>query len=333
MSDAIHHPVDGAASGFPRTSVVAEKPTEQRQPGADRIERGAEADSPMQLTRRAWIEILRRVWAKTNKHNIGFLAAGVAFYGFLSLAPGLGLVVMLYGLVADPQTIFNHMVDIIRLVPAEAAMLINNELSSLIETAASTHGLATIPAVAIALYGASGAAGGIVTSLNIIYEQDERRNIFRRTAVFVSIAAATVFIVLLGLLCASALALLKTVAVGKLAALAARLATWLIAGGIASVTLAIIYRYGPCRADTKWRWLSLGSIAATVLWLLSSLLFGWYVSMAHYDTTYGSLGTVVALIMWMYVSAYAMLLGAFLDAEAERQAARDSTTGAGFEAD
>jgi membrane protein len=75
-------------------------------------------------------------------------------------------------------------------------------------------------------------------------------------------------------------------------------------------------------------WLSLGSIVATALWLLSSLLFGGYVSMAHYDTTYGSLGTVVALIMWMYVSAYAMLLGAFLDAEAERQTARDSTTGA-----
>jgi membrane protein len=107
----------------------------------------------------------------------------------------------------------------------------------------------------------------------------------------------------------------------------ARVATWLIAGALASLILALIYRFGPCRAPAKWRWLSLGSIVATALWLVSSLLFGWYVQKAHYDTTYGSLGAVVALVMWMYVSAYAMLLGAFVDAEAERQTARDSTTG------
>jgi membrane protein len=136
-------------------------------------------------------------------------------------------------------------------------MLINDQLSNLIKTAASTHGLAVIPAVAIALYGASGAAGGIVTSLNIIYEQDEKRNLFKLTAISISIAAATVFIILLGLLCASALALLKTLELGNPVVIAARLATWLVAGGLASVILTLVYRYGPCRADAKWagcRW-------------------------------------------------------------------------------
>jgi membrane protein len=322
VSDALHHPVDDAAP-------VTERPAEQAAEPADAVARGAQADNPAEFSRRAWLEILRRVWAKTGKHNIGFLAAGVAFYGFLSLAPGLGLVVMIYGLIADPQTIFDHMVGIVRLVPAEAAMLINDQLSNLITTAASTHGLATIPAVLIALYGASGAANGIVTSLNIIYEQDEKRNLFKLMAISIAIAAATVFVVILGLLSVSALALIKTITadLGTPMVIALRLVTWLVTGGLASLTLAMIYRFGPCRADAKWRWLSLGSLVATVLWLVISLLFGWYVSVAHYNTTYGSLGTVVALIMWMYLSAYAMLLGAFLDAEAERQTARDSTTG------
>lgn len=293
------------------------------------IERGAEANSPADYTRRAWWEILGRVWTNSGRHNVGFLAAGVAFYSFLSLAPGLGLVVMLYGLIADPQSIFDRMVDIIQFVPAEAAMLINDQLSNLIKTAATTHGLAAIPAVAIALYGASGAARGIISSLNIIYEQEERRGIIMLTGLSLAIAAAGVFIAFLGLLSASVLAFLQSSlpGLGDIGVALARVATWLIASGLASLAIALIYRFGPCRAPAKWRWLSFGSVVATGLWLLGSVLFGWYVSVAHYDTTYGSLGTVVALIMWLYVSAYAVLLGAFLDAEAERQTARDSTTG------
>lgn len=296
---------------------------------ADAHERGACADSPTEFTRRAWWEILKRVWIKTGQHNIGFLAAGIAFYGFLALVPALALVVMLYGLIADPMTIFDNMVDVIQLVPAQAAMLINDQLSNLIKTAAATHGFALIPAVGIALYGVSGAASGIVASLNAIYEQDEKRSFVRLTALSLAIATAVVFIAWLGLLAAAATALLHDVLTqyGTFAITALRLLSWLTVSLLATFTITLIYRYGPCRAQAKWRWLSLGSIAATLLWLLGSLAFGWYVSVARYDTTYGSLGAVVALIMWLYISAYALLLGAFVDAEAERQTAIDSTTG------
>jgi membrane protein len=296
---------------------------------ADPVERGAKASSPTEFTRRAWWEILKRIWTSSGRHNIGFLAAGVAFFGFLSLAPALGLVVMLYGLIADPQTIFDNMVDIIRLVPAKAALLINDQLSNLIKTAAATQGFAAIPAVAIALYGASGAASGIVSSLNIIYEQTENRSFLRLTFTSLAIAAAGVFIACLGLLAASVTAFLQDVLTGfgDVAIVLLRLLAWLVAAALATLTITLVYRFGPCRAPAKLRWLSLGSVTATLLWLAGSFAFGAYVSMANYETTYGSLGAVVALIMWMYVSAYALLLGAFLDAEAERQTAQDSTTG------
>jgi membrane protein len=301
-------------------------PAETAQPAA----LGAAANSPADFGWRAWKAILRRVWTNSSRQNVGFLAAGVAFFGFLSLAPSLGLLVMLYGLIADPQTIFDHMLEIIRLAPPQAAMLINDQISNLIKTAATTRGLAIVPAGLIALYGASGAAKGVIWSLNVIYEEEEKRNFFKLTATALLIAGGAVFIALLGLLSASALALLQAAVAGwgKPVAMAARIATWIVAGSLASLTIAIVYRFGPSRANAKWRWLSSGSVLSTGLWLTGSLLFGWYVSVADYDTTYGSLGTVVALIMWMYVSAYALLFGAFFDAEAERQTARDTTTGA-----
>ena len=293
------------------------------------IERGATADSPTQFSLTAWREILVRVWTNSGRHSLGFLAGGVAFFGFLSFVPALGLMVMLYGLFADPSVIFTHMMEVVRVFPANAAELINDQLGNLIKTANATRGWALVPAVAIALYGASGAASGITSSLNIVYEQDERRSFVRLTLVSFAMVAATLVVGLLGLVAASAIGLIETV-VGELTDFATalvRVLTWLLTAAFASATFAAIYRYGPCRKHAKWRWLGLGSLLATVLWLLGSVLFGLYASLVGYDATYGSLGAVVALLMWFYISAYAVLLGAFVDAEAERQTSRDSTTG------
>jgi membrane protein len=264
-------------------------------------------------------DIVKSVWTSTNRHNIGFLAAGVAFFGFLSLAPGLALIVMVYGLVADPATIFANMIDIIRLVPAQAAQLINEQLANLIKTVAARHAAAIVPAVIVALYGASGATRGLVASLNMIHDTEETRSLIRLTATSIVIAAGAVFVACLGLLAAAATAMFKDVLIGPVSVAVVRIATWLIAGLLATAAIALIYRYGPARRPGTWRMLSLGSLIATLLWLLVSVGFGWYVSMARYDTTYGSLGTVVALIMWLYVSAYALLLGAFFEAEIERR--------------
>lgn len=296
---------------------------------SEAVERGALANSPTEFGWKAWRQVLRRVWTNSSRHNIGFLASGVAFYGFLSFIPALGLLVMVYGLVADPNTIMRQMSGIIRLVPAESAELINEQLANLIRTAAATSGLALIPAVALSLYGASGAASGMITSLNMVYEQEEKRNIVRLFGVAVALAVSTVFIGVLGLVSASALGLIQQLlgGLGPLADGVIRVLTWLLAGALASATIAGIYRYGPCRQRAKWRWLTLGSVVATVLWLLGSMLFGLYAGFAGYGATYGSMGAVIALLMWFFISAYAVMLGAFVDAEAERQTSQDSTIG------
>jgi len=115
---------------------------------------------------------------------------------------------------------------------------------------------------------------------------------------------------------------------GDAGVIAVQLATWVVAGALCCFAIAAMYRFAPDRADAKWRWLSVGSVAATVLWLLATLGFGFYASrFAGYNATYGSLAAVVVLLMWLYVSAYAILFGGLINAEAERQTAEDSTTG------
>lgn len=291
---------------------------------------GRDAVSPMQLPMAAWKAILGRVWTKTGTDNIGLMAAGVAFYTFLSIVPLFGALIMTYGLVADPATIAEHMKVIIDVVPTDAAKLIYDQLVSVTTTAASKKGLGLVLALAVSLYGATRASGAIMAALNVIYEQVERRSFVKTTLISFAIIIAAVFVGITGLLSASILGYLQTLigGIGPIAATLIKIATWLVAGTLASMAIAATYRYAPDRANARWRWLSFGSLLATVLWLAATLGFGFYAArFGDYNATYGSLGAVVVLLMWLFVSSYAILVGAAVNAEVERQTATDSTTG------
>jgi len=291
---------------------------------------GREASDPLELPRHAWREVLGRVWVKTGYDNISLMAAGVAFYAFLSLVPLLGALVMTYGLVADPSTIADHVRVIIRLVPRDAAKLIIDQLVNLVTTAAGKKGLALAVALAISLFGAARASGAVIMALNVVYEQRERRSYLRTTLIALVMIIGAVAVGVVGLLAAAGLSLLGKWAnrLGDFTTVAIGIATWMVAATLASVAIAAAYRYAPDRQDAKWRWISFGSALATLLWLLATLGFGVYAStIGQYNATYGSLGAVVALLMWLFVSAYAVLLGATINAEAERQVECDTTTG------
>ncbi len=291
---------------------------------------GRDASSPLALPRHAWREILGRVWTKTSNDNISLMAAGVAFYAFLSVVPLLGALVMSYGLLADPSTIAEHMQTVIRLVPKDAAKLILDQIVSLVTTASSKKGIGLIVALFVAIYGATRASGAIIMAMNVIYEQHERRSLVRTTLISFAMIIGAVAVGICGLLAGSALALLGKWAnrLGDATTITIGAATWAIAAGLACFAIAAAYRYAPDRHDAKWRWVSLGSVIATVLWLLATLGFGAYAkTIGNYNATYGSLGAVVVLLMWLFVSAYAVLLGASINAEMERQLKRDTTKG------
>jgi membrane protein len=291
---------------------------------------GADAASPVQLPARAWWVILKRVWVNIGRRNVGLMSAGVAFYAFLSFVPLLGALLMSYGLIADPATVADHMKMIIALVPADAARLIYEQLTNLTTAAADKKGLGLLVALAVSVYGATRASGALITALNVIYGEEDHRGLIRGTATSAVLIVGAILIGIVGVLSASMLGYAQDLirGIGPVAAGVIRVATWLAAGALCCTTMAAMYRFAPDRADARWSWLSVGSVLATLLWLAATLGFGFYAArFGDYDVTYGSLGAVVVLLMWLYVSAYATLLGAMVNAEAERQTARDTTTG------
>ena len=293
-------------------------------------DRGAEAKTPKDFNAATMWVIARRAWDKSGEHNLGLLASGVAFYAFLSLVPLIGALVMAYGLIADPSAVARHMSLIIDLGPAAAAALIYEQLTQLTQSAASRKGIGLVVAMTVSLYGASRASGAMITSLNIIYEETDRRTYFRATMLSAALTGGAILVAIAGLIAASMLSLAENwiVSIGPFAVAALQVLTWLLAATICISTIGGIYRFAPNRADASWQWLSFGAVFATLLWLAVTVGFGLYASrFGDYDAAYGSLGAVVVLMMWLYLSAYAVLLGALINAEAERQTARDTTTG------
>lgn len=291
---------------------------------------GADSYRPWQHPWAAWRSILLRVYTMMGYHNLSLMAAGVAFYAFLSFVPLLGAIVMTYGLIADPATVSQHMATIFELMPAEAAKLISDQLISVVTTASSKAGLGLGIALVLSIYGAMRASSAIIQALNVIYEEEEGRNFIVTTLLSAMLTTGAVVAAIVGLLSAAALGYLSflTDLLGPAGVLTMQVLTWIVAASIASSAFAFIYRYGPDRARARWQWLSIGSIAATVLWLIATVGFGVYAAnFANYNATYGALGAVVVLLMWLFVSSFAVLLGAELNAEIERQTAVDTTTG------
>lgn len=280
---------------------------------------------PMQAV--AWKAIVKRVWVNNGRHNLGLLSAGVAFYVFLSFVPLLAAVIMIYGLAADPATVARHMRTILDVVPADAARLIQEQLTQLTTSAQEKKGIGLLVALLVSIFGASRASGAMIGSLNIIYERQDGRSFLKNTFLASALAGAAVFVGIIGLAAASMLSFAKglVAGIGPAGATAVQALTWLVAASLCSFAIGGMYRFAPDRPDARWQWFSLGSCLATLLWLAATLGFGLYASrFANYDATYGSLGAVVVLLMWLFVSAYAVLIGGLINAEMERQAPCDT---------
>lgn len=294
-------------------------------------EKGRDADNPWCMPWAAWKAVAIRAWNESTDDDIGLVAAGVAFYGFLALAPLLAAIILCYGIFADIATVMRHINALAQLLPPDIARTIGDQLVELVKTSDGKKGLGVLFALAVALFGARNGAGGIISALNIAYEEKEKRSFVRVTLTALAITAAAVVGAIVAALAIAALGALEgqeRVASDAVLFLGSALTYVLLlfagAGGAAA-----LYRFGPSRHQARWIWLSPGSIFTALLWLGLSLGFGTYVThIGKFDATYGSLGAVVALLTWLYLSAYVLLFGAELNSELEHQTAQDTTTGA-----
>jgi len=293
-------------------------------------DRGHSAISPWQMPRRAWQDIVSRTWKRVWKDNVGLVSAGVAYYGFLAFVPLLGLIVLVYGVVADPQTVVSNVRSMTIVLPPDVASLISDQLIAAVKSTKETKGLGVIVALLVALYGGTNGAGSIVSALNIAYEEKEKRSLGRFYLLAALITLGAVVLAVVALVATTALAFLGSLVPGISPALlhAGRVGGYLLMVLVAAGVAATLYRFAPSREHAQWRWITPGSLFAAIAWLLLTLLFSFYVTtVTDYNTTYGSLGTVIVLLTWIYLSAYALVVGAELNSEIEHQTAKDSTTG------
>ena len=288
------------------------------------------ATSPWQMPPVAWKEVALRVWNESWVDNIGLVAAGVAFYGFLALVPLLGILVLAYGLFAAPDTVVQHILLMLRILPPEVVELIGRLLINAVKTSTETSGIGIVAALLVALYAGGNGAGAIMTALNIAYEEQERRSLARFYGIAFTITLAGVFLALAGVAALAAVQSLERLlpeASGSLLLLG-RIGLYALLALVAAGVAATLYRFGPSREEARWQWLTAGSIFTSVIWLGLSAAFSFYVTrITDYNATYGSIAAIVMLLTWLYLSAYIFLFGAALNAELEHQTFEDSTTG------
>jgi membrane protein len=282
----------------------------------------APAKSPSEFSGQDWCEVLKRTYRESSRDNVSIIAAGVAFYAFLAFVPLLGSLVLVYGIVAEPQSVVQHMQALTALMPADAARMIGEQLMSVTQTASSKKGLGLLIALLLSIYGAMRGANSIITALNIVYEVRETRSFLRATMVAATLTVGAVFALLLAMLGISLLGFVEKLLPFSSPAvhLILKIVFWMVAAAAVSLIVALVYRYAPNHEVPKWRWLTPGSIAATALWLAATLGFGLYVTnFGNYNATYGSLGAVVVFLTWLYLTAYILLMGGELNAELEKQ--------------
>lgn len=287
----------------------------------------SDAVAPRQIPASAWWSILRRVGRHFLASQLPLFAAGVAFFAVLSIAPVLVTALSVYGAVNTPEQALDQLSRVAEVLPPELEPIVADQLTSI--TAASTQVLTRrgLFGLALALWTATTAMLCLIDALTAAYHERETRGVLRRSLL------ALVFVLGSALLLGAVLAgagITSRALTGASQAMrtAAPVVLWLGLAVLMSVALAVLYRFAPDRRQAQWRWISWGSTAATVLWLLTSVaLFAYVQNLGTYESTYGSLAGVAISMLWLWISIVLVLFGAALNAEAERQTHRDSTVG------
>jgi membrane protein len=295
---------------------------------ATSAERGRQAERPSQIPKAGWRDILLRTKNEISDDHVSMIAAGVAFYGLLALFPAIAAIISLWGLLFDPQQIEQQIAAMSEFLPPEAAAIIEEQARQI---AASSGGLGVSAAIGIlfALYSASKGMKALIEGLNIIYDEEEKRGFIKLNLIALGLTLGLIVALLaaLGLIIVVPV-VLNFLGLGSVANALVSLLRWPILFVGALLVLAALYRLAPSRAAPRWRWVSWGAGVATVVWIIGSIAFSIYVqNFGSYNETYGSIGAVIILLMWFWLSAFVVLLGAELNSEMEHQIERDSTTG------
>jgi membrane protein len=292
-------------------------------------DRGRGAERPGEIPSRGWRDIALRTKDEIKEDNVPLLAAGVGFYGLLALFPALIALISIWGLVADPVTVEEQITSVSDALPEEAAQLVTEQMRSVSEGSGTGLGLGALVGIAAALWAASSGMKHLLSAIGAVYDEREGRGFVRtRGLALLLTVGAVLFVVAAAAVIAVVPALIEDAGLGAVGSFVGRYLPFLALAAGFMVGLAVLYRVGPDRDDAQVRWLTWGAGIATGVWIVVSLAFSFYASnFGSYNETYGSVGAVVMLMLWLAITAFAVLLGAEVNAEMEAQTARDTTVG------
>ncbi|MCV2489356.1 YihY/virulence factor BrkB family protein [Geodermatophilus sp. YIM 151500] len=287
----------------------------------------SDATAPGRMPAPAWAEVLRRTWQRIWADRLPQLCAAVAFFAVLSVAPVLVTALSVYGTVNDPEQALEQLSAVAGMLPDQLEPIVADQLVTI--TTASTQVLTWrgLAALVIALWTATMAAVDLIDALTVAYHERETRGLLHRAAL------ALAFVLGGALLLGGVIALAGAASDGLAGTsdavrTTAQVLVWPALAVLMAAVLAVLYRFAPDRRRARWRWISWGAATATVLWVLSSAgLFAYVQSLGTYEATYGSLAGVAISMFWLWLTVFLVVAGGVLNAESERQTARDSTVG------
>ncbi|MEL6806646.1 MAG: YihY/virulence factor BrkB family protein [Pseudomonadota bacterium] len=269
-----------------------------------------------------WWRVGRHVMRLMNEKNLGLIAAGVAFYAILAVFPGLAATIALWGLVGDPALALAQLEEFQAVIPGDVYRLLAGQLSKLSTTDGLTLGWASILSFGFAFWSARAGVAALMRGLNAIYDAPNRSGLSQYLRALL-LTASLIGVVLVAMACIVILPLiLAFVPLGPWTGFGIDVARWIVGVGVLLMGFALIYRLGPNLEGRHLHLMSPGAVFATVGWVAASVGFSIYLrNFGTYNEVYGSIGAVIVMLMWLFISAYLVLLGGALNAQLGRNAA------------
>lgn len=290
---------------------------------------GRRAMVPEDIPQRGLRDVLWRTMHEISGDRVAFVAAGATFYILLATFPALAAIVSLYGLIANPAAITDHLREMAAVLPPGAFDILADQLEQLVLRRETTLGVAFFVGLAIALWSTHNGTLAIFDAMNVAYEETEKRGFVRLNlvALVFTVCALIAAIVTIGIV-ALLPAVLEFVWLDPWKETMALIVRWPLLLVLVFSGMTAIYRFGPSRQPAKVRWLTWGAALSTAGWVLMAFGFSWYLeTFADYNAAYGALGGLVGFLMWIWLSICILIVGAELNAQLEHQTARDTTTG------
>ncbi|QUS35168.1 YihY/virulence factor BrkB family protein [Falsirhodobacter algicola] len=291
---------------------------------------GRSASSPVEIPARGWWQIAKRVIGAVMEDRVLAVAAGMTFFLLLAFVPSITAFVSIYGLFADRATVTNHMALLAEVLPEQSLSIVNDQVTRIASTDATTMTFASIFSLLVAMWSANGGVKAMIEALNVAYNEREKRSYVMLNLISMTMMIGGVILILVMIAAVAVLpAVLSFLSIetggGQTSALLIR---WPVIFLVMMATLAGLYRFGPSRRSARWRWISPGAVFASVALVIFSVAFSIYASnFANFNETYGSLGALMGLLMWLWLSSVIVLVGAEINSETEKQVSDDSTVG------